>query len=82
MPNVESEDTATWWKILKEENIAYGLNKNLTIYRITPNGLSSNKFRNIKRTWNLYRKQENLTIIKSIYYFINYIFHAIIKRII
>lgn len=82
MPNVESEDTATWWKILKKGNIAYGLNKNLTIYRITPNGLSSNKFKNIKRTWNLYRKQENLTIIKSMYYFINYIFHATIKRII
>lgn len=82
MPNVESEDTATWWKILKKGNIAYGLNKNLTIYRITPNGLSSNKFRNIKRTWNLYRKQENLTIIKSIYYFINYVFHATIKRVI
>ena len=82
MPNIESEDTATWWEILKKGYLANGLNENLTIYRITKNGLSSNKFKNLKRTWNLYRKQQKLTIIQSVYYFISYIYNAIKKRII
>jgi len=82
MPNVKSEDTATWWRILKQGYIAYGLEENLTLYRVTKQSLSSNKFVNLKRTWNLYRKQEKLSIIQASYYFVNYVYHAIIKRII
>ena len=81
MPNIKSEDTATWWNILKKGNIAYGCKENLTIYRITQNGLSSNKFKNLKKTWNLYRKQEKFSVCKTIYYFINYVINAIKKRI-
>ena len=81
MPNIPSEDTATWWKILKEGNIAYGLSENLTTYRIVTKGLSSNKFKNLKRTWNIYRKQEKIPIIKAQYYFINYVLRAIKKRV-
>ena len=81
MPNVESEDTATWWNILKNGYTAYGLQDDLTIYRVHKNGISFNKFKNVKKTWNLYRKQEKLGIIKSSYCFINYITRAILKRI-
>lgn len=82
MPNVKSEDTATWWQILKQGYIAYGLEEDLTLYRVTKESLSSNKFINLKRTWNLYRKQERLSIIQASYYFVNYVYNAIIKRII
>ena len=81
MPDIESEDTATWWNILKKGNLAYGYKENLTIYRITPNGLSSNKFKNLKKTWNLYRKHEKIKIVKSIYYFLNYVYNASKKRV-
>lgn len=81
MPNIESEDTATWWNILKSGNIAYGLKDNLTIYRVHKNGISFNKLKNVKKTWRLYRKKEKLSIIKSSYYFINYVVRAILKRI-
>ena len=82
MPDIESEDTATWWNILKNNNVAYGLNENLTIYRVHKKGLSFNKIKGVKRTWKLYRKQEKLSVIKTIYYFINYVINASIKRII
>lgn len=82
MPQVKSEDTASWWKILKKGNIADGLKDNLTVYRVGINGLSSNKLKGIYKIWNLYRKEEKLTIIKSCQYFIKYAFHAIIKRVI
>lgn len=81
MPNVESEDTATWWKILKKGNIAYGYDENLTIYRVRQNGLSSNKMVGLKRAWNLYRKIEGFGIIKSFYYFVHYAYNAVKKRV-
>ena len=67
MPEVKSEDTATWWKILKCGFTAYGLNDVLAIYRRPEKSLSSNKLEAIRRIWNLYRKQEKLSLLYSIY---------------
>lgn len=67
MPEVKSEDTATWWKILKCGFTAYGLNDVLAIYRRPAKSLSSNKLEAIRRIWNLYRKQEKLSLLYSIY---------------
>ena len=61
MPDVGSEDTATWWRILREGNVAYGLDECLVIYRRPKGGsLSSNKRIAVKRIWNLYRREEGL----------------------
>lgn len=79
--NIKSEDTATWWKVLKSGYVAYGLNENLTYYRRTSGTLSSNKFEAIKRTWNLYRTQEKLNIFYSFYNFCFYAFNAVRRRI-
>ena len=81
MPNVPSEDTATWWKILKTGINAFGLSKPLTVYRRPTNSLSSNKLTSIKRTWNLYRKQEGLSFFSSSYYFFFYCFNATKRRV-
>lgn len=81
MPNVKSEDTATWWQILKKGHIAYGLNENLSYYRRTEKTLSSDKIEAIKRTWYLYRKQEKLNIIYSFYNFCFYAINAVRRRI-
>ena len=82
MPNVRrGQDTATWWKILKKEEFAYGLNKNLSLYRRGNNTLSSNKMKALKRTWNLYRNVEKLNLIDSIYNFSIYTINAIRRRI-
>ena len=81
MPNIKSEDTACWWKILKTNEFAYGLNDVLSFYRRTNTSLTSNKLEAIKRTWNLYRKQEKLNLTKSIYNFSFYIVNAIKRRI-
>lgn len=79
--NIKSEDTATWWKVLKSGYVAYGLNENLTYYRRTSGTLSSNKFEAIKRIWNLYRKQEKLNIFVSFYNFCFYAFNAVRRRV-
>ena len=81
MPNINCEDTATWWKILRNNEIGYGLNEELTVYRIRKNSLSNNKFKTIKSTWDIYRKIEKLNLLYSAYCFNGYIINAIKKRI-
>ena len=80
MPEVPSEDTATWWKVLKKEEYAYGLDEALTLYRRTELTLSSNKFTAIRRIWNLYRNVEHFNIFYSLYCFIQWAIRAVIRR--
>lgn len=79
--NIKSEDTATWWRVLKSGYLAYGLNEKLSYYRRTKGTLSSNKFEAIKRIWNLYRNQEKLNIFYSFYNFCFYALNAVKRRI-
>ena len=82
MPNVpRGQDTATWWKVLKKIDYAYGLDEVLSYYRRSEGTLSSNKFIALKRTWNLYRNVEHLGLISSSYHFIFYCLNAVLRRI-
>ena len=81
MPEVESEDTATWWQILRAGYTAYGLNETLAIYRRPAQSLSSNKLAAIRRIWNLYRRQEKLSVISSACYFILWAYRATARRL-
>lgn len=81
MPSIESEDTATWWKILKTGYTAYGMQKVYTLYCRNSGTLSANKLKCIQRTWNLYRKCEGFGVLKSLYYFCFYAIHATVRRI-
>lgn len=81
MPNIKrGQDTACWWKVLKKGVIAYAVKDVLSIYRVENGSLSSNKFRALKRTWLIY-KRENLSFFRRVYYFLCYIFNAIKRRI-
>ena len=81
MPHVASEDTATWWQILRSGIVAYGLDEILAIYRRPAKSLSSNKFLAIKRIWYLYRQVEGLGRIQSGAFFIGWAFRATLRRI-
>ncbi len=81
MPNVKSEDTALWWKILRSGFDAYGLDENLVIYRRPAVSLSSNKWIAIKRIWNLYRRVEKLSIPYSCYNFCFWAVRAVLRRV-
>jgi teichuronic acid biosynthesis glycosyltransferase TuaG len=81
MPYIASEDTATWWNILRGGRVAYGLNENLVKYRRSSNTLSSNKMVAVKRIWDLYRKHEHMGIIKSLYCMLFWAFRAVFRRI-
>lgn len=81
MPQIESEDTATWWTILKGGVTAYGLNEVLAVYRRPAKSLSSNKIMAIKRIWGLYRKIAGLSRAQSLYYMIGWAFRATVRRL-
>lgn len=80
MPLIPHEDYAAWLSILKTGIVAYGQNEVLAKYRVNSTSLSGNKVQAAIWTWNIYRKQEKLGIIKSIYCFICYMLAAIKKR--
>lgn len=81
MPIIKSEDTALWWKVLRNGYIAYGLNENLVKYRRAGKSLSSNKLEAVRRIWNLYRKAEGMSIFSSAYHFCFWAVHAVRRRI-
>lgn len=74
------QDYATWLKILKTGCEAYILNEPLTCYRIMPNSISRNKFKKAKRQWQIYRKVEKLSYLKSLDCFCFYAFRAVFRR--
>jgi glycosyltransferase involved in cell wall biosynthesis len=74
------EDYACWLSILKKDVIAYGLNEVLAKYRISSNSFSSNKLLVAKHQWNIYRQSENLSLLRSLYYFLHYTINGFIKH--
>lgn len=80
MENVAYEDYVLWLKLIKDVQYSKGLLEPLAEYRISANSLSANKFKALKRQWNIYRKIEGLDMYKSIYYFIHYLLNALMKR--
>jgi len=81
MPIIESEDTATWWSILKKGYVARGFDKVMTIYRRPRKSLSSNKFKAIKRIYGLYINIADLPRCKAICCMFMWAFRATLRRI-
>ena len=81
MPNIKSEDTALWWKVLRNGYTAYGLDQNLVLYRRPARSLSSNKLEAIRRIWNLYRRAEGLSVPDSLYNLCFWAVRAVLRRV-
>ncbi len=81
MPVMKSEDTALWWKILRNGYTAYGLDENLVKYRRAGKSLSSNKLEAVRRIWNLYRRAEGMSVISSAWHFCFWAVRAVKRRV-
>lgn len=81
MENVKHEDYTLWLKILRKVKFTKGILEPLAKYRILSNSYSSNKLRTALWTWNIYRKIERLNYMKSLYYFMHYVYYGIKKRV-
>ena len=76
----KNEDYVLWLEIVKNVNTIYGLKENLAYYRVLDNSRSSNKVKTAKVRWEIYRKIEKLSLLKSIYYFLHYAIRAVLKN--
>jgi teichuronic acid biosynthesis glycosyltransferase TuaG len=82
MPNIKSShDMALWLLILKKGFKAYGLNEPLAKYRLVSTSNTAKKYTAIFDVWKVYRDIEKINLVKSSWYFINYLYNAIKKRI-
>lgn len=81
MPEVKSEDTALWFRVLRSGYTAYGLDENLVLYRRSGHTLSANKLEAIRRIWHLYRRSEGLSLPRSAWHFCFWAVRAVKRRL-
>jgi teichuronic acid biosynthesis glycosyltransferase TuaG len=80
MPRIRHEDYVTWLRILRSGVVARGISQDLARYRVASESVSANKKKAAGWTWNIYRNIEGLSLVKSIWCFLNYFLHAIYVR--
>ncbi|MGQ3904392.1 glycosyltransferase family 2 protein [Mixta calida] len=81
MPSIRKrQDMALWLKILEKVDYAYCLEGNYALYRQSGESLSSNKYKILFSQWRFYRSYLNFGPLKSLYYFINYVYFALRKH--
>jgi teichuronic acid biosynthesis glycosyltransferase TuaG len=81
MMNIRTrQDGQLWISLLKRGFYAYGIENILVRYRVHPESISSNKIRATIQIWRLYYKIEKLGFLPSCYYFVNYLYNAVKKR--
>ena len=73
------EDVACWLSILKNGEQAYCLHECLARYKVHSNSVSSNKFKMIKYQWQVYRKVEQISFFKSLYYMAHWAIRGLLK---
>ena len=67
-PIKKRNDFALWLKILKKTDFCYGMEEVLGTYRMGRAGsVSSNKLKQVKYHWQLYREIEGHSFVRSIY---------------
>lgn len=70
------EDYALWLRILGKGYLVYGLQESLSIYRITPGSISSNKLKVLKFFWDIYRNQEGFSQFLAALFCIRYAWNS------
>ena len=76
------QDAYLWITLLKRGYLAYGINRDLTKYRLRELSISANKLKAAKMNWFIYFHLEKLGFLKASYYFGCYAYNATFKRII
>ncbi|WP_186805979.1 glycosyltransferase family 2 protein [Salisediminibacterium halotolerans] len=73
------QDYVLWLELAKSGFPAYGINRPLAKYRELTKSLSSNKLEMAKLNWRVYREVEELSLIKSLYYFSHFAVNKLTK---
>lgn len=80
IPEVDMrEDYAMWIEILKKIKVARAITEPLAVYRIRESSYSRNKLLILRKQFMVYYKFLNLSLGKSIYYTIHWVFNGLKK---
>lgn len=74
------DDFILWLSVLKKGYLGKGLQKDLARYRIVSGSVSSKRTRAIKWVWNIYRKVERLSLLRSSIYMAQYLVKVSLKH--
>ena len=81
MPHVRHEDYVTWLNLLcTSGSHAYALHEDLARYRKSTDSLTASKRRSLIWTWQVYRRTQRLSWMKSLYYLLHYAVRGIRKH--
>ncbi len=79
MTNTYYDDYVLWLELLRRGFVAYGLQEDLTRYRVVGRSVSRNKWRSALWVWRTYRDIESLKLHHAMWCFANYAWHAMLK---
>lgn len=74
-------DYALWLKLVKYFHHADGLDEILAVYLVDRGTLSTNKLAVAREVWSIFRQQERLGLLSSIWYFSHYTFYGLRYRL-
>lgn len=77
--NIKHEDYIFWLKLIKNIEYVHGIQESLAIYRVRRGSRSSGKINSAIEIYKLYRLKEELGLIKSIFYTMQYMFRGYFK---
>ena len=70
------EDCIAWIELISKFGAAYNTNTVLAQYRVTEGSVSRNKFKIILWQWYIYRKVFKFNMLKSLFYYIIYVYNG------
>ncbi|AXF56522.1 glycosyltransferase family 2 protein [Salicibibacter kimchii] len=76
------QDFALWLHLCRSGWTAYGLQEVLAKYRVVEHSISSNKLTMAKNNWRMYRDIEQLSLSRSLWYFLHYVYRSSKKYLI
>lgn len=80
IPNIKKRnDYVMWLQVIKKAKYLYGIEEVLSSHRLRPDGISSKKSKLVAYHWKVYREIENLTIFKSCYLILYWVFITLFK---
>lgn len=80
IPDIKKRnDYVLWLQVIKKEKYLYGIEEELGSHRIRTGGISSNKQSLIRYHWKVYREIENLSLLKSSYLVLYWVFITAFK---
>jgi len=76
------QDTYLWITLLKRGIVARGIHQTLVKYRLRKDSISANKLKAARQVWYLYYDLEKMNFFKAAYFFLNYGFNSLKKRLV